>query len=100
VGFFEAALGAAARFGLLVSPLGVFGVAGFAEVVSVWFGRELTADCRGSTEDAFALKKPQQSAAAASTHHFIEPDRTTFSFREDTLLPEPAAKSSGGNSHP
>src|SRR5258706_5718073 len=29
-----------------------------------------------------------QRAAAASTHHFTEPDRTTFDFREDTLLPE------------
>lgn len=104
-GFLVVALCAAVWFVCLVSPLTVAGVAGLVEVVSAWLGRELTPDCFGSAEAASAekrrtLKNPQQSAVAASTHHFIEPDRTTLVFREDTLLPEPAAKSSGGNSYP
>jgi len=34
------------------------------------------------------MPKMPQRAAAASTHHLIELDRTTFAFCEDTPLPE------------
>jgi hypothetical protein len=51
-------------------------------------GAEVGAGCCNASAAGRRTPKTPQKAAAASTHHFIEPDRTTFSFREDTLLPE------------
>jgi hypothetical protein len=68
-------------FGLFSS--GVALAAGVAGVDSLWLG----ADCKRASAAGSRTPKPQR-AAAMSTHHFIEPDRTAFAFREDTLLPE------------
>jgi hypothetical protein len=57
--------------------------AGFAAGL-VW---ESGADC-GRAFAAGSSKPKPQAAAATSIHHFIEPDRNSFIFREATLLPQ------------
>ena len=87
VGFLAAVVLFAGVFVSTVLPVcGAAGAEAFAGAVSLWVCGELDADCGKASTGESTANEPQR-AAATSTHHFVESDRTTF-FCEDTLLPE------------